>query len=270
MSAVRIEDIIRGRIIDHLTGDWDRDGPLIKAVCSQLKEIESTRPEFWKSLGIAVSLINSKDKTRFDSTLMSFNGPDEKTTKLLEQRLSGWCAEPETFWNYSTVPGGAISDPQAAIVSCYHQAKHPDTWSCLVQRTACIVLMDYRKATGFKSTDDTAYNLCHGMQLYETTVEARQTIDAMIHDGSRYKNLERHLGVGITFLLGTSLGESCWTKLLPQDGPKFELVKLRLRSLGLDEQSKRYRQLRIAVVNWFLHRLNVAIAVDQIPNSATK
>lgn len=38
--------------------------------------------------------------------------------------------------------------------------------------------------------------------------EARETLEYMLDAGHRYKNLEAHLGIGVTFLLGTELSES--------------------------------------------------------------
>jgi hypothetical protein len=38
--------------------------------------------------------------------------------------------------------------------------------------------------------------------------EARETLEHMLDAGHRYRNLEAHLGIGATFLLGTELPES--------------------------------------------------------------
>lgn len=48
----------------------------------------------------------------------------------------------------------------------------------------------------------TCGNVCKGF------AEARETLEYMLDAGHRYKNLETHLGPGVTFLLGIELSES--------------------------------------------------------------
>lgn len=53
----------------------------------------------------------------------------------------------------------------------------------------------------------TAEALSVGGTLCKGFAEAKETLDYMLDARYRYKNLEAHVGAGVTFLLGTELSE---------------------------------------------------------------
>lgn len=54
----------------------------------------------------------------------------------------------------------------------------------------------------------TAEALSTSGTVCKSFAEARETLEYMLDAGHRYKNLEAHLGIGATFLLGGEISES--------------------------------------------------------------
>jgi len=98
-----------------------------------------------------------------------------------------------------------------------------------------------------------AFKLIDPMQIQ---VKITEMIDA----GSRYRNLEQHLGIGVSLVLGMDPTETTWTKLLPKSGPKFDDVMKHLKSTELPNLAVRYRILREIVVG---HQLGTFRAIQQ-------
>jgi len=93
---------------------------------------------------------------------------------------------------------------------------------------------------------------------YNST-EVESFIKKMVHDGSRYRNIEQSLGHGASLVLGTNTSESFWAKLLPKQGEKFEDAMSHLRSTQLPGLALKYSQLRIVLLKHRLGQFDSAI-----------
>jgi hypothetical protein len=77
-------------------------------------------------------------------------------------------------------------------------------------RLLCILLVEYRAALGYdpEVDRDTIITICEATGYYRSEPETKQVLAQMIERGGYYRNLEKHLGQGICFVLGTTLTES--------------------------------------------------------------
>ncbi|EMC91993.1 hypothetical protein BAUCODRAFT_570736 [Baudoinia panamericana UAMH 10762] len=116
---------------------------------------------------------------------------------------------------------------------------------------ACIALVELRQRRNARSLQATAELVYTELMIFDNETTAIGALKVMIDAGHRYHNLERRLGYGIAFLLGTSIPETSWIRL-PKDGKHFLTVIERLRSAQVLELSAKYAGLRKRVVDWFL------------------
>lgn len=77
-----------------------------------------------------------------------------------------------------------------------------------MQRCSCILLVEFRTKNNVTSVEDTATMLYDQHHLFPSLAIAKEGLAAMIDAGHRYKNLERSIGIGAPFVLGTTLAES--------------------------------------------------------------
>jgi hypothetical protein len=78
-------------------------------------------------------------------------------------------------------------------------------------RLLCILLVEYRAAVGFRPELDQGTISMIFKATYDgnnSEVETKQILATMIERGGYYLSLEKHMGQGICFVLGTSLSES--------------------------------------------------------------
>ncbi|KAK4996035.1 hypothetical protein LTR66_004260 [Elasticomyces elasticus] len=90
-------------------------------------------------------------------------------------------------------------------------------------------------------------------------------ISKMIDAGSRYRNLEKHMGMGAALGLGTDVAETTWARVLPKKDDKFDQVVAHLRTTALAEVSSRYAQVRIEVIKYQLDAFSRIAAF--VPNT---
>jgi len=104
--------------------------------------------------------------------------------------------------------------------------------------------------------------MLHQSGLFGSNFEdTRDTVNHMIDAGSRYKNIERVLGVGVILALGKDISETTWTRLLPKTGEKFDKAMRHLENnTQLRYLGAKYSALRLEVVN---QQLNVFHPVQQ-------
>lgn len=93
--------------------------------------------------------------------------------------------------------------------------------------------------------------MLHQSRLFGSNFEVtRDTVNHMIDAGSRYKNIEKALGVGVILALGKDISESVWTRLLPKTGDKFgEAMRHLGNNTPLRHLATTYSTLRTEVVN---------------------
>lgn len=77
-------------------------------------------------------------------------------------------------------------------------------------RLLCILLVEYRAEVGHQPELDqrTIETICKATGSYHSEIETMQVLATMIERGGYYLNLEKHVGKGICFVLGTSLSET--------------------------------------------------------------
>jgi len=98
----------------------------------------------------------------------------------------------------------------------------------------------------------------------------KDTVKEMTDAASRYKNIEKTLGLGTVLVLGASLTESqyviskrfvqigpqsnqySWTKLLPKSGPTFVTVMNHLKEIELHTLAANYETLRTGIIAYTL------------------
>ncbi|KAH7096060.1 hypothetical protein FB567DRAFT_48389 [Paraphoma chrysanthemicola] len=117
-------------------------------------------------------------------------------------------------------------------------------------RLLCILLVDYRASAGYghEVDQDTILRICQASGHQDNEVDTRQRLAKMIEWGGYYKNLEANVNQGICFVLGTSLSESHWTKLITKSGPTFNAVMKRFKDISLPQTAQQYAGLRQVVV----------------------
>lgn len=117
-------------------------------------------------------------------------------------------------------------------------------------RLLCILLVEYRADVGCQPELDqgTIETVSKATSYHNSEIEAKQGLATMIERGGYYLNLEKHVGQGVCFVLGTSLSETYWTKLITKSGPKFNMVLERFNEISLPETAAQYAALRQRVI----------------------
>lgn len=121
----------------------------------------------------------------------------------------------------------------------------------MAARKACLVMTEYESRAESFDMESMACLLTKA-GVCSSKKAARTDLKAMLAAGSRYRNLEKSLGRGVCFVLGTSFPESCWTKLFPKSDSR--LIK-HCRNIGLDGLAQPYSNLRDAVIEVALEAL---------------
>jgi hypothetical protein len=77
-------------------------------------------------------------------------------------------------------------------------------------RLLCILLVEYRAAVGYQTEIDqeTVSKICQTGGSNKGEADTKKVLTTMIERGGYYLNLEKHIGLGACFVLGTSLSES--------------------------------------------------------------
>lgn len=78
----------------------------------------------------------------------------------------------------------------------------------MAQRIACIVLVKFQRLAGMPTMTDLTRTVEINPAMKIPPMEIGKTVEAMLDHGSRYKNMEKELGVGICLVLGCQLPES--------------------------------------------------------------
>jgi hypothetical protein len=117
-------------------------------------------------------------------------------------------------------------------------------------RFLCILLVEYRASAGYEPEldQDTIIRICQASGYQDNEIQTRQRLAKMIEFGGYYKNLEENVNQGICFVLGTSLSESYWTKLITKSGPKFNTVLERFKEIPFLQIADQYTELRQRVI----------------------
>lgn len=117
-------------------------------------------------------------------------------------------------------------------------------------RLLCILFVEYRASAGFDPELDqgTILRMCQTSGHRENESETKRKLATMIERGGYYKNMEANVNQGICFVLGTSLSESYWTKLITKSGPKFNRVLERFKEISLPQIASQYISLRQKVI----------------------
>lgn len=118
----------------------------------------------------------------------------------------------------------------------------------MVRRLACILLLELRKEFKVPSDGETATLLYNAGFSSDDVDKLEEKVQEMVAVGSRYKNLEKEIGLGVAFVLGTSIPESSWKKLLPKSGPKFTEFIDHAKKTSLPALAAQYSNLRTAVI----------------------
>jgi len=119
----------------------------------------------------------------------------------------------------------------------------------MVKRCACILLSEYRARQNYPPEAVTVTEICQSGLFGLDSEEVAKTIRHMITAGSRYRNLENHLGDGVCLVLGMVLKESSWCQVLPKSGEKFERVMQHLHRTPVVRLAREYGELRHHIVN---------------------
>lgn len=85
--------------------------------------------------------------------------------------------------------------------------------------------------------------------------EATKILNMMLDRGSRYKQLEGHLGVGVLFVLPTNVGETNWTRIITKTTDRMtEAVRL-LSGTTIPGLASQYALLRQRIVGEKMNEL---------------
>jgi len=89
------------------------------------------------------------------------------------------------------------------------------------------LLVEFREWLGKPNVENTAVFLHLEAGIGKDLEDATKIIDTMLDHGSRYKQLESLLGVGVLFVLPTNIGETNWTRIITKTtGRMTEAVRL--------------------------------------------
>lgn len=78
----------------------------------------------------------------------------------------------------------------------------------MVQRCACLVLVEYRSRYPSISNEEIAKAIANSQLLQVEQASVEKTITTMLSRGSYYRNLENALGKGVTLVLGAEIAET--------------------------------------------------------------
>jgi hypothetical protein len=73
---------------------------------------------------------------------------------------------------------------------------------------ACIALAEWRQTRKVYPGDEIVKRMLSESDAFKNEQEASKALEEMLDKGSRYKNIEKHIGAGAAFALGTKLAET--------------------------------------------------------------
>ncbi|WPH03434.1 Hypothetical protein R9X50_00631400 [Acrodontium crateriforme] len=132
-----------------------------------------------------------------------------------------------------------------------------------MRRFLCLVFVQFGAERGNYSIDDIASALWIRWAISAPSYDVEHwkgEVSAMIELGSRYRNIDEHLGFGASFVLGTSLSETIWTKILPKSGKRFDRVMEHLRQVGIPQIAMQMRPTFERVMEFEMIRLKTFVA----------
>nr|POE48930.1 hypothetical protein CFP56_39027 [Quercus suber] len=202
----------------------------------QLYHLKQEQPILFNGLPHSIDIRNAKDKARHDK-LAAYPGPDRETLDFVEANWIQWNEKPETFWQTPSLRDSEMLDPIARTASYYIKTKRLDKSLCE----------------------------CLGIDAHE----AQKTLARMLSDGSRYINLEKSLGDGVTLVLGCETAEDKyresaeafwsivltdgrWTKILHKSGSQFDQVVAQMQQTLVGTLAPKYGPVRHALINWYI------------------
>jgi len=110
------------------------------------------------------------------------------------------------------------------------------------------MLVEYRDAVGVEELDRTAEALHVNDGVCESVTETKKMLRKMMDRGRMYKLLEDNLGVKVCFVLGTSLSETYWTKLLTKSTPRFPAVVAQIRTTTVTTIGQQFSSVEREVI----------------------
>ncbi|KAM0724053.1 hypothetical protein Q7P37_000233 [Cladosporium fusiforme] len=181
----------------------------LNALMERIHDFQAMQANDRKKFRYRVVKTNQNDVAR-RKKFQSYTGPDVETVSMLEQNAEAWTSNPASFWNY--VQGTA---PELGSV---------------------------------QSIDATAQMLHLHANLGLSLKHASKTLEKMIARGNSYKYLERTLGVGVCFVLGTSLSETHWTKLLAKSTPESAKAIDQIRNTPVMSLGERFGPVQVEAI----------------------
>ncbi|KAF2725393.1 hypothetical protein K431DRAFT_342846 [Polychaeton citri CBS 116435] len=208
----------------------------IDRILQCIHAMHASDPELSRKSQYKLQEKGQAEKSRF-AGFLQYTGPDNETLKLLELLENQRLSHSLQFWTFSPIhPAAGSGDPQVYLCGLTE----------IDQNTI----------------RETASMLSEG-KGYDPTEKARRTLVAMTERGAKYKFLEQALGRGISLVLGTTLSESHWLKLLPKDGKgKFSQVKEHLDTTNVLELSEKFNNLQLAIMTSMASYLTSSMSRD--------
>jgi len=110
------------------------------------------------------------------------------------------------------------------------------------------MLVEYRDAVGVEELDRTAEVLHVKDGVCGSVTETKKMLRKMMDRGRMYKLLEDNLGVKVCFVLGTSLSETYWTKLLTKSTPRLPAVVAQIRTTTVTTIGQQFSSVEREVI----------------------
>jgi len=117
------------------------------------------------------------------------------------------------------------------------------------------LLVEFREWLGRPDIEATARFLHLVAGLGQDLEEATKTFNTMLDHGSRYKQLEGYLGVGVLFVLPTNIGETNWTRIITKTTNRMTEAVRQLSSTSIPGLATHYALLRQRVVGGMMNEL---------------
>ncbi|KAK0262342.1 hypothetical protein LTR35_017712, partial [Friedmanniomyces endolithicus] len=132
-----------------------QDNSVLEKVLETLQVMQKAEPNRFRSSKLKIQKKGQHDQSRIKN-FTSHSGPDLMTRAVLEGNAVKWMQNPLAFWSH---PGQYLENassisPPARLVEAYISAHCDDASSRMVQRIACIVLVEIRDWMGRPAIDD--------------------------------------------------------------------------------------------------------------------
>jgi len=110
------------------------------------------------------------------------------------------------------------------------------------------LLVEFREWLGKPDIEATAAFLHLVAGLGQDLKEAAEILDKMLDHGSRYKQLEFYLSVGVLFVLPTNIGETNWTRIITKTTNRMTEAVRVLSETNISGLATQYALLRQRIV----------------------